>query len=47
MDEPDIKLERPLFYKCSYGLRFEIGPSDIEIWNEDNETLNHECFSLA
>jgi hypothetical protein len=47
MDEPDIKLERPLFYKCSYGLRFEIGPSDVEIWNEDNETLNNEYFSLA
>jgi len=47
MDEPNIKLERPLFYKCSYGLRFEIGPSDVEIWNEDNETLNNEYFSLA
>lgn len=43
----DIKLERPLFYKCEYGLRFEIGPSDVEIWNEDNKTLNNKYFSLA
>lgn len=47
MDGPDIKLERPLFYKSPYGLRFEIGPSDVEIWKEDNKTLNSEYFSLA
>jgi len=47
MDEPDIKLERPLFYKSPFGLRFEIGPSDQEIWNDENETLNSEYFSLA
>jgi hypothetical protein len=47
MDEPKIKLERPLFYKCPYGLRFEIGPSDKKIWNENNDTLNGEYFSIA
>ncbi|MBQ4829988.1 DUF3885 domain-containing protein [Alteromonas sp. MMG017] len=47
MDELDIKLERPLFYKSPYGLRFEIGPPDVEIWQEDNKTLNSEYFSLA
>ena len=47
MDELKIKLERPLFYKSPYGLRFEIGPSDKEIWNEDDETLNGEYFSIA
>jgi hypothetical protein len=47
MDTSEIKLERPLFYKCSYGLRFEIGPLDKEIWNEDSKTLNDEYFNLA
>ena len=47
MDDFQIKLERPLFYKYSYGLRFEIGPADIAIWNEDNNSLNVEYFDLA
>jgi hypothetical protein len=47
MDEPDIKLERPLFYNSPFGLRFEIGPSDQEIWNDENKKLNRKYFSVA
>ncbi|GFD97381.1 hypothetical protein KUL156_63180 [Alteromonas sp. KUL156] len=47
MDEPEIKLERPLFYKSPFGLRFEIGPSDKEIWNDESKSLNSEYFNVA
>ncbi|MCF6443061.1 DUF3885 domain-containing protein [Pseudoalteromonas luteoviolacea] len=47
MDDPEIKLERPLFYKSPFGLRFEIGPSDLEIWNDESKSLNSEYFSVA
>jgi len=47
MDDFQIKLERPLFYNCPYGLRFEIGPANVEIWNEDNKSPNSEYFDLA
>jgi hypothetical protein len=47
MDEVSIKLERPLFFRSPFGLRFEIGPSNIEVWNNDNKTLNSEYFREA
>jgi hypothetical protein len=47
MEELEILLERPLFYNSPFGLRFEIGPSDQEIWNNDKKKLNRKYFSLA
>ncbi|MCH2042148.1 MAG: DUF3885 domain-containing protein [Saccharospirillaceae bacterium] len=47
MDDSEIKLERPLFYKSPFGLRFEIGPPDLEIWNDESKTLNSEYFRVA
>ena len=28
----EIKLEQPLFYNNTFGLRFEIGPAELDIW---------------
>ena len=47
MDGPEIKLERPLFYKSPFGLRFEIGPSDQEIWSDESKSLNIKYFNVA
>ena len=48
MDCEAIKLERPLFYNNLFGLRFEIGPSEIGVWTDfDQEKLNNEYFNLA
>ena len=47
MDEPEINLERPLFYKSPFGLRFEIGPSNQDIWNNEDKFLNSEYFDVA
>jgi hypothetical protein len=44
----DIKFEKPLFYNSSIGLRFEIGPTDIDVWaNYDKYQLNETYFNLA
>ena len=47
MDGPEIKLERPLFYKSPFGLRFEIGPSDQEIWSDESKSLKIKYFNVA
>ncbi|MEM7578417.1 MAG: DUF3885 domain-containing protein [Cyanobacteria bacterium P01_A01_bin.80] len=44
----EIKLEKPLFYNNSFGLRFEIGPAELDIWtNFDKGILNEEYFNVA
>lgn len=48
MDDPQIKLEKPLFYKNDIGLRFEIGPADIDVWADfQRSKLNQEYFDVA
>ncbi|WP_299022619.1 DUF3885 domain-containing protein [uncultured Photobacterium sp.] len=48
MDNEEIKLEKPLFYKNHFALRFEIGPPEIGAWsNFDNENFNEEYFNVA
>ena len=44
----EIKLEQPLFYNNTFGLRFEIGPSSLDIWTDfDKGMLNKEYFDIA
>ena len=48
MDRFEVKLERPLFYNNTYGLRFEVGPKNLDIWaDEGNTALNEEYFNVA
>jgi hypothetical protein len=48
MDIFEVKLERPLFYNNTYGLRFEVGPKNLDIWaDEGNTALNEEYFNVA
>ncbi|MBE9031089.1 DUF3885 domain-containing protein [filamentous cyanobacterium LEGE 11480] len=43
-----IKLEQPLFYNNPYGLRFEIGPEELDIWVDfDRGVLNHQYLKIA
>ncbi|MEM7712494.1 MAG: DUF3885 domain-containing protein [Cyanobacteria bacterium P01_A01_bin.68] len=43
-----IKLEQPLFYNNTFGLRFEIGPAELDIWIDfDKGILNKEYFDIA
>ena len=44
----EIKLEKPLFYNNTFGLRFEIGPADNGVWtNFDKGILNSYYFNTA
>lgn len=44
----DIKLEMPLFYRCPFGLRFEIGPAELGVWQDrDRFIYNEEYFEIA
>lgn len=48
MDMSQLKLEQPLFYNWPYGLRFEIGPPDLETWDDfDKGYLNDAYFEKA
>ena len=48
MDCKQIKLEQPLFYNNTFGLRFEIGPAELDIWIDfDKGILNKEYFNIA
>lgn len=43
-----IKLEQPLFYKNEFGLRFEIGPTTMDVWADfDKGKVNQEYFNIA
>jgi hypothetical protein len=44
---PQLKLEKPLFYSWSIGIRFEIGPTDTSLWKTKHEDLNHAYFEEA
>ena len=44
----EIKLEQPLFHNNPFGLRFEIGPAEVDIWTDfDKGILNQEYFNVA
>ncbi|MBT9313473.1 DUF3885 domain-containing protein [Leptothoe kymatousa] len=44
----DIKLEMPLFYRCPFGLRLEIGPATLGVWKDrDNFIYNEDYFDIA
>jgi len=40
----DIKLERPLFYKNSFALRFEIGSPNVGIWTDSTRKCYNETY---
>ena len=43
-----IKLEVPLFYNNEFGLRFEIGSTDIGVWEDyEKRILNNKYFDTA
>jgi hypothetical protein len=42
-----IKLEQPLFYNSEYALRFEIGPDEEDIWNDEQISFNERYFNVA
>lgn len=44
MEIDDIKLERPLFYKNTLALRFEIGSPDIRIWTDPQRKCYNETY---
>ncbi|MGF1868233.1 DUF3885 domain-containing protein [Enterovibrio norvegicus] len=42
------KLEKPLFYKNKFALRFELGPADISSWTDSKrEAINEDYFRIA
>lgn len=43
---PKLKVEKPLFYNWPIGLRFEIGPDEIELCEEYFETAYKRAVSL-
>lgn len=48
MDVHQLRLEQPLFHNWPYGLRFEIGPTDIEVWADfDKGLLDNDYFKVA
>ncbi len=48
MELSNLKFEKPLFYNCDIGIRFEIGPESISLWKDaDRKTINVEYFEEA
>lgn len=48
MNLNEIELEKPLFYNNPIGLRFEIGPAEIDVWaDRERRKLNDKYFSIA
>jgi len=48
MELSSFKLEKPLFYSCDIGIRFEIGPESISLWKDsDRKNINSEYFEEA
>lgn len=47
MSVKNIKLEKPLFYANEFALRFEIGPKEEKIWDEEQGCFNESYFSIA
>jgi len=45
---PNLTLKRPLFYSSAIGIRFEIGPSNISLWEDfDRKEINEKYFAEA
>ncbi|MDF3196593.1 DUF3885 domain-containing protein [Pseudomonas sp. 1928-m] len=48
MSQNEITLEKPLFYNNPFGLRFEIGPTEIGAWvNREKRKFNEKYFDAA
>ena len=48
MELSKLKLEKPLFYNCNIGIRFEIGPESISLWKDsDHKYINSKYFEEA
>lgn len=44
----DVLLEKPLFYRNDFGLRFELGPPEIGVWDDfASIKVNEEYFEIA
>ncbi|QSX34831.1 DUF3885 domain-containing protein [Shewanella avicenniae] len=43
---PNLKIEKPLFYNWPIGLRFEIGPDEIELCEEYFETAHKRAVTI-
>lgn len=43
---PNLKIEKPLFYKWPIGLRFEIGPDEIELCEEYFGTAHKRAVTI-
>ncbi|WP_133406544.1 DUF3885 domain-containing protein [Parashewanella tropica] len=45
---PELRIQKPLFYNWETSIRFEIGPSEIPLWEDrEKEMLNEEYFTQA
>ncbi|WP_233353510.1 DUF3885 domain-containing protein [Photobacterium chitinilyticum] len=43
-----IKLEKPMYYKNDFALRFELGPAELGVWaNREEGVLNDNYFKIA
>lgn len=48
MELSKLKLEKPLFYNCNIGIRFEIGSESISLWKDsDHKYINSKYFEEA
>ena len=44
----NIQLEKPVFYRNEFALRFELGPDGVDIWLDDDRTnYNEQYFEIA
>tara|TARA_Y100001960_G_C14513805_1_gene747816 strand:- start:164 stop:787 length:624 start_codon:yes stop_codon:yes gene_type:complete len=44
----NIQLEKPVFYRNEFALRFELGPDDVDIWLDyDRTNYNEQYFEIA
>ena len=41
---PDLKIQKPLFYSWPIGIRYEIGPENIALWQDQNKTTLNEVY---
>ena len=42
-----MKFEKPFFYSNKFALRFEIGPPEEGVWDEQYSKLNERYFAIA
>lgn len=39
-----MKLERPIFYNNPIGIRFEIGPTNVSVWEDYDKKILNDCY---